>query len=237
MRRNSLLEMSGRIMHTFARVTLNKADDDPKWQEASADGFNSDSREKIERVQSYGYTSVPLPRDEQKQSSNSGSASDGEQPKGPAAEGIVAYMGGQRNHPVLIAVDDRRHRPRGMKPGESAQYDDQGQMTYLKRDGNYILSPKKVSLRHVTKEKQKAGKEGANYKHEGEDGNVTAEIKIEEGRIVFLIGGEIMGEIIAGKFVVGGAANSPDVKEIHRKDDIDDAGDKAKTHAKKGWAV
>ena len=146
MNRNSLLEMSGRAMHVVQRFTLNKGNDGTLMQELHLDGMNSEGRGAVERLQAFGFTSTPLPRDEQKQEGDQqgggggGTGGDGEQNKGPAAEGICLYVGGQRNHPVCIAVDDRRHRPLGLKPGENAQYDDQGQMTLLRRDGLFLLS-------------------------------------------------------------------------------------------------
>ena len=60
--------------------------------------------------------------------------------EGPAAEGIAAFIGGQRNHPVVIGIDDRRHRPMGMKPGESFQYDHQGQGTLIRNFATFMLS-------------------------------------------------------------------------------------------------
>jgi hypothetical protein len=139
MNRNSLTEMSGRIMHMASRVTLNVGDDLKMMQEMFIDGMNSDMRKAVERIQSFGFSSVPLPRDEEGKQKDA-SIGGVEQPKGPAAEGIALFLGGQRNHPVVIGVDDRRHRPMGMKPGENAQYDDQGQMTLLRRAGLFLLS-------------------------------------------------------------------------------------------------
>jgi phage gp45-like len=176
MNRNSLLEMSGRIMHVVQRFTLNQGNDNPMMQELHLDGMVSEFRGAIERIQHFGFTSTPLPRDEQ-QSQGSGNGAGGNglaNIKGPAAEGICLMVGGQRNHPVCIAIDDRRHRPMGLKPGENAQYDDLGQMTLLRRTGLYLLSSDDVqpqqssgggsqqqqqqarmaSLRHVQKPKQ-----------------------------------------------------------------------------------
>jgi phage gp45-like len=168
MQRNTLLEMSGRVMHMAMRFTLNKGNDDPMMQELNLDGMNSDGRNKVERVQAFGFTSTPLPRDED-ESKKGGSKNGVEQEKGPAAEGICLFLGGQRNHPVCIAIDDRRHRPMGLKPGENAQYDDIGQMTLLRRFGAIMLSldteekgkdgktqktERYVSMRHVEKKKQ-----------------------------------------------------------------------------------
>jgi len=173
MNRNSMIETAGRAMHLAARFTLNKAADNPMMQELALDMMNSDARKAIERIQSFGFTSTPLPRDESNDKEKIGAApshgGDGEKNKGPAAEGICLFLGGQRNHPVCIGIDDRRHRPMGLKPGENSQYDDQGQMTLLRRNGLFLLSldseekgkdgktekkERMVSLRHVTKDKQ-----------------------------------------------------------------------------------
>jgi phage gp45-like len=157
MNRNSLLEMSGRVMHVVQRFTLNQSNDNPMMQELHLDGMMAEFRGAVERIQHFGFTSTPLPRDEAPQGSGAGgiggaisgavssaigSAVGGliNNIKGPAAEGICLLVGGQRNHPVCIAVDDRRHRPMGLKPGENAQYDDLGQMTLLRRTGLYLLS-------------------------------------------------------------------------------------------------
>jgi phage gp45-like len=181
MNRNSLLEMSGRVMHMAVRFTLNQSNDNPLMQELSLDGMNSDARKVVERIQSFGFTSTPLPRDEQEQKKGAkqgGDSAAGEQPKGPAAEGICLFLGGQRNHPVCIGIDDRRHRPMGLKPGENAQYDDIGQMTLLRRAGLFMLSldtkdkdgkttERFVSMRHVEKKKQERKKSGGTQQGQG----------------------------------------------------------------------
>jgi phage gp45-like len=175
MNRNSLMEISGRVTHFAQRFTLNKADSDPMLQTLTIDGMNSEGRKDVEQFQNFGFTATPLPRDEQEKQGQQqqGGGGDvggkGEQMKGPAAEGVARYIGGQRNHPVIFGIDDRRHRPMGLKPGENAQYDDQGQMTLLRRNGTYVVSldseekgkdgkskttERMVSLRHVEKKKQ-----------------------------------------------------------------------------------
>jgi hypothetical protein len=73
MQRNTLLEMSGRAMHMAVRFTLNQGNDSPMMQELTFDGMNSEGRDRVERVQSFGFTSTPLPRDQkQGQQSQSG---------------------------------------------------------------------------------------------------------------------------------------------------------------------
>jgi phage gp45-like len=128
-----------------------------------------------------------LPRDEQEgQQQTSGGGKVGDaigQILGPAAEGICMFMGGQRNHPVCIGIDDRRHRPMGLQPGENAQYDDIGQMTLLRRAFTAILSldskdsktgkmvERFASLRHVNKDKQQRPKIGGKGGSSGGNGS------------------------------------------------------------------
>jgi phage gp45-like len=190
MHRNSLTEMSGRAIHQAVRMTLKgKANDNPMMQEMDFGGMIAEGRKLVERIQAFGVSSVPLPAIAKKAlaaaggggaagksgpqagtfaaggggGGGDGGAAGGGQEEAP--EGIAVFLGGQRNHPVVIAVDDRRHRPMGMKPGESAQYDNIGQMTLLRRNGTYLLSTdnedqdgkkeeRMVSLRHVEKKKQ-----------------------------------------------------------------------------------
>jgi phage gp45-like len=185
MHRNSLMDVSGRSMLQAVRMKLGsgmKINDNPMMQELDFGGMISEGRKLVERIQGFGNSSVPLPPIVKKALAAAGGggksveglaaggggggagggAGGGEE---EAAEGIAVFLGGQRNHPVVIGVDDRRHRPMGMKPGESAQYDDAGQMTLIRRNGTYLLAtdsedqdgntPERMgSLRHVDKDKQ-----------------------------------------------------------------------------------
>jgi len=56
----------------------------------------------------------------------------------PGAEAAYVAVGGVRAHGLVIATDDRRHRPVGLLPGESMHYDDQGQRIYISRAGIVI---------------------------------------------------------------------------------------------------
>jgi phage gp45-like len=205
MNRNSLLETAGRSFHQIVRLTMNKAiNDNPLMQELTGfAGMFGDGRGVVERIQHYGMTSVPLGPTQQQgggdkggqggvssQSagtfaagggSGGGSGGGGGGGEGEAAEGIAVFAGGQRNHPIVIAVDDRRHRPMGLKPGENAQYDDAGQMTLTRRNGLYLLScdnedgegkkqDRMVSLRHVEKKKQERQKSSGGSNGGGSSG-------------------------------------------------------------------
>ena len=65
----------------------------------------------LDRIQNYGYTSVPH----------------------EGAEVITGSVGGARNHSVVVCVDDRRFRLKGLKKGEVALYTDEGDTLHFKR--------------------------------------------------------------------------------------------------------
>ena len=61
-------------------------------------------KDNLEHFEPYGFTSNPL----------------------AGAEGIAAFIGGDRSHGVLLVVADRRYRIQALQPGEVA-----GLMVYL----------------------------------------------------------------------------------------------------------
>jgi phage gp45-like len=96
-----------------ARAMLQKfgealpADDSKQMQEISASFMKGEVRSKIEHVQQYGFSSVPFDPDPEK---------DGKPGMGP--ETFIQFLGGNRSFPVAGPVDDRRHRLKGLKPGD-----------------------------------------------------------------------------------------------------------------------
>jgi hypothetical protein len=189
-----------RAMGMASRATLGKCDDDHLWQQgAKLDVCKGESHTDVERCQSYGFTAVPLDQDKQEGTGaggsggaggSSGSSAGGQQQgQGESAEAIVLYLNGSRSHPVIIGVDDRRHRPYKIPAGGSMQYDQHGNATYVHPDkGTFMLAldgdqsgqqsgggagggsggaggeqkERMVSMRHVEKKKQprKKGGEG-----------------------------------------------------------------------------
>lgn len=130
MRRSSTADAAKRAYLGASRATIGKVSDGKKMQEVDLDITSDETRSGVERPQNYGFSSVPLAP-----SSN-----------GEAAEAIIVGMGGSRSHPVVVAIDDRRHRPKDLQGGESIQYDDQGQKVHLTRDGVVIASATKITL-------------------------------------------------------------------------------------------
>jgi phage baseplate assembly protein V len=103
----------GRMRRMLTRVVLKLVDDGPKMQAHQVESYDGLVRDKVEHFQHYGFTSVPF----------------------PGAEGVGLSIGGSTNHMVVLNVDDRRYRMKGLEGGEVSIYDDQGQSVHLTREG------------------------------------------------------------------------------------------------------
>lgn len=189
--RSTTSDAARRSQTGISRATIREMDDDHLCQEVKqADVMHSETPTNFEMWHPLGVTSVALKQKEEKQQQQQQQGQQGggqydwnkNQPKGPAAEAMMLYVNGTREHPVAM-VNDRRVRPYGMKPGEGAMYSPEGsgQMVYHRvrgddADGLYMLTcddqsgelhefytspradsqPQKrfVSIRHVEKKKQ-----------------------------------------------------------------------------------
>lgn len=93
-----------RVRLMVGRVLMSIVDDAKSIQTAQVQGLAGEVLEDVERIQQYGFTSVPL--------------------KG--AEGVAVFPGGERSFGLIIATDDRRYRVRSLRPGEVCLYTDEG---------------------------------------------------------------------------------------------------------------
>lgn len=130
--RSTQRDAAGRAFRALTRVTLSKIDDSKKVQEVDINILQDETKEGVERFQNYGFSSVPL-----------------KQKGKQVAEAIVAFLGGNRSHGVVIATDDRRYRPKDLKEGESVIYDHQGQQIHLSNDGIRLKGGDKKLPVHV----------------------------------------------------------------------------------------
>lgn len=105
--------LMGRVRGMIARVVLNLVNDAAKMQAVQVTLLHGQVADEAEHFQSYGFTSVPH----------------------PGAEGIGLAVGGSTGHTVVINVDDRRYRVKGLAGGEVALYDDMGHKVHLTRTG------------------------------------------------------------------------------------------------------
>ena len=139
-----------------ARSVVDKVDDDKMMQEMNGNFMKGETRDRVESPQNYGFTSVVLPAKKGK---------DGQIEE--SAEAFIGFQGGNRSFPVAYVMDDRRHRPYGLKPGENAQYDDIGQMTLMRRNGTYVLS---LDSEDESQQQQSGGSGGATPAQQAESG-------------------------------------------------------------------
>jgi phage baseplate assembly protein V len=102
-----------RLANLVSRGVVKRVDDTKKLQLLQVGMLADETRSELERVQSYGFTSVPL----------------------AGAEAVTVFVGGYRDHGLVVAVDDRRYRLRSLEAGEVAIYTDQGDKVVLERGG------------------------------------------------------------------------------------------------------
>lgn len=108
-----LAPIRNRIENMVARGVVRLINDSAKMQELQVSILQGESRDYVERFQNYGFTSHP--------------------PKG--SEALLVFPGGNRAHPVAIAVDDRASRKKEMAEGEAALYTKFGDYIHIKADG------------------------------------------------------------------------------------------------------
>ena len=118
-----LQPLNRRILDVVARAVVKRLDDSKRVQLAQLDILDGETRDAVERFQNYGFTSVPL----------------------EGAEAVVLSVGGHRDHCLVVAVDDRRHRLRDLEPGEVAVFHKDGARVHLKADGTLAATPKSGS--------------------------------------------------------------------------------------------
>lgn len=106
-----------RVMLMLARGVLRSINDAGGLQVVQAALLDNELRVRIERFQNYGQTSHPH----------------------PGAEAAVVFLGGNRDHGIVVAVDDRRHRPPDLQEGEVMTYASPGQYMHMREDGALVI--------------------------------------------------------------------------------------------------
>ncbi len=116
--------LRARVQMMLARAVVRLVNDESGIQTLQLSALADELIEGAERMQDYGFTSVPH----------------------PDAEAVVAFPGGLRSHGLVVAVGDRRYRLKGLQAGEVAIYDDLEQHILLGRTGMRVVSSMKVEV-------------------------------------------------------------------------------------------
>lgn len=116
--------LKARVMSMLARGIVKIINDGHGIQSLQATFLQNEVRDGLERFQNFGFSSNPL----------------------PGAEAIAAFLGGNKDHGIVLVVDDRKRRFKGLSAGESVIYNSvAGCYIRLMADGTiYIKSPTKV---------------------------------------------------------------------------------------------
>jgi len=107
-----------RVMLMVGRGTLAMTDDGSGQQRMQVTLLDGETRDASDRVQQYGISSHP--------------------PAGSQA--VVINVGGQRDHPIIIGVDDPSARPTGLAGGEVMLWSQHGQRAHLQADGGVLIT-------------------------------------------------------------------------------------------------
>jgi len=119
-----------RVMMLVARGVVEKSDDSTDIQSMKATFLAGETRDKMERFQNFGFSSSP-----------------------PAnSECVAVFPGGNRDHALIVAVDHRASRVKGLAPGESVMHNQAGQKMHMKANGDLEGSVKKFKMENDTGE-------------------------------------------------------------------------------------
>lgn len=108
-----------RLANAVARAVVKLVSDVTKMQELQVGVLDGETVEGAEHFQPYGFSSVPL----------------------AGAEGVALFPNGDRGHPLVVAVADRRYRPTGGEAGEVTVYSKTGARVRLLASGDIEIQP------------------------------------------------------------------------------------------------
>lgn len=107
-----------KIMLMVGRAVLTTIKDSDGYQKLQISLLNGDIAGNVDRMQNYGFTSVPK----------------------AGADAILVSIGGSHDNGIVIACDDKRYRLKGLASGEVAIYTDEGDKIHLKRGNNIEIT-------------------------------------------------------------------------------------------------
>jgi len=113
-----------RLSMLAARGDLRRVDASGGTQRIDLGLLADESRAGAEHLEPYGFTSHPH----------------------PGAEAAALFLGGNRDHGLIVVVGDRRYRLKGLAKGEVALYDDLGTTIILRRGGRLEVRADELDL-------------------------------------------------------------------------------------------
>ena len=117
--------LSRRVMNMVSRGIIAKTDDDPGMQNVQVSLLFQEGKTAVERMQNYGFS--------------------GHAPG--QSEVTVVFIGGGRDHGLVIATDDRDSRMTGLAEGEVAVYTNEGDSIVLKRNNTIEVTTKTLIIK------------------------------------------------------------------------------------------
>lgn len=130
MNRTTTRTSGDRVVASLSRGIIRTINDSPYMQELGVRIRDQQDLTEVEHWHSAGVTHYPMPPDA----------------KG-AAEIILATLTGNNSHPIALPAADRRFRPNGMRPGDTAVADANKQTIHLNEVSVVLDSPKRFDLR------------------------------------------------------------------------------------------
>ncbi len=126
-----LAPIKRRIMLAVARGIIESVTDSTPLQQVKVSLLADETIGKLDRVQNYGFTSVPKAN----------------------SEAVVLFLGGNRDHGVVIAVDDRASRLKSLAEGDAAMYTASGAKAVLKESTkNFEITLNKIKIENNSNE-------------------------------------------------------------------------------------
>lgn len=113
---NALAALKNRMQLMLGRCVLRAIDDGKLMQIVEIGTLSGAVRGKVEHFHPYGFSSKPL----------------------PGAEGVVGFVGGAQDHPILLVVGDRRYRLHPLQDGGVALHNQFGDFVVLRPDDREI---------------------------------------------------------------------------------------------------
>ena len=119
-----LAPVFARLNMMAARGTVLAVDDAGGGQTMQLGLLAGETADGVERFQSYGVSSVPA----------------------AGSEVLVVFLGGNRDHGIVAAVNDRGVRPAGLRNGEVILYNDANVSLLLNADGELVIRAKRAII-------------------------------------------------------------------------------------------